>query len=137
MNNIKYLLEKNGIVQKQFAMDIGVSQPTVSDWIHNKKDPRGVNLLRVADYFGVSTDVIKGIKPLDGVTINTNTAGQGAPRTSEARILSAGIDRMPTADRQRALAFMKLIFNQYEEYFNDDTNQPTTTIEGIDADVTE
>ena len=61
MNTVKQLLDRNGVLQKEFAIDIGVSQPTVSDWIHNKKDPRGENLQKVADYFGVSIGVIKGV----------------------------------------------------------------------------
>ena len=64
MNTIKLLLERTGILQKEFAIDIGVSQPTVSDWINNKKDPRGENLKKVAEYFGVAPTVIKGIAPL-------------------------------------------------------------------------
>jgi len=64
MNTIKLLLERMGVLQKQFALDIGVSQPTVSDWINNKKDPRGENLKKVANYFSVSPTVIKGIDPL-------------------------------------------------------------------------
>jgi len=64
VNTVKELLDRKGVLQKEFAIDIGVSQPTVSDWIHNKKDPRGENLQRVAEYFGVSTAVIKGVAPL-------------------------------------------------------------------------
>lgn len=72
MNTVKELLDRKGVLQKEFAIDIGVSQPTVSDWIHNKKDPRGENLQKVADYFGVSTGVIKGVIPLSEYLARTS-----------------------------------------------------------------
>lgn len=64
MNTVKELLERADISQKAFAIEIGVSQPTVSDWMHNKKDPRGENLKKVAEYFNVSTHVVKGLDPI-------------------------------------------------------------------------
>lgn len=39
------------------------------------------------------------------------------PRTPEARILSAGIDKMPPEDRERALNLVRQIFVQYAAYF--------------------
>ena len=45
------------------------------------------------------------------------------PKTIEAKILSAGVDKMPEADRERALDMMRLMFTEYADYFekgNDD-----------------
>lgn len=47
------------------------------------------------------------------------------PQTSEARILAAGVDRLPKAERERALEFARLLFVQYADYFertDDDAN---------------
>ena len=44
MNIVKELRKKAGIQQKELAIIIGVSRPTVSDWEANKKDPSGDRL---------------------------------------------------------------------------------------------
>lgn len=134
MNNIRALLKKKGVLQKEFAIDIGVSQPTVSDWLHNKKDPRGENLLKVAEYFGVSPGEIKIPDPVSDASMPEQTTSidplsrhdPQLPITDEAKILAAGIDRMPAKDRERALNLVRVAFDQYEEYF----------IKGDDADET-
>ena len=53
---------------------------------------------------------------------NPDKAEPQVPRTNEARILSAGVDRMPEADRKRILKMVELMFEQYKDYFegNDD-----------------
>ena len=113
MNIVKELRKQKGIVQKQLALDIGVSQPTVSDWEANKKDPSDKQLKKLAEYFGVNELVILG----KGVTDLTKE--NFIPLTTEARILSAGIDKMPAADRQKALSLIRIIFAQYDEYFEE------------------
>lgn len=128
MNNIKILLKEKGVLQKEFALDIGVSQPTVSDWINNRKDPRGENLLKVAEYFGVQPEQIKIKETHDAEDLRDIDIShiRGAPRTTEARILSAGIDRMPARDRERALRMIRLMFDQYDEYFNERNDDDDT-----------
>ena len=44
--------------QKELAIEIGVSRPTVSEWESGKKDPSGERLKRLAEYFGVDELVI-------------------------------------------------------------------------------
>lgn len=57
---------RSGTLQKALALAIGVSQPTVSDWMRNKKDPKGENLEKVAKFFNVTPQVIRGLDPLPG-----------------------------------------------------------------------
>ena len=61
MNTVNELMVRAGVEQKELAAAIGVSQPTVSDWKRNKKDPKGDNLKKVADFFGVTPQVVKGL----------------------------------------------------------------------------
>jgi len=61
MNIIKELRRKAGIKQKELAIEIGVSIPTVSDWEANKKDPSGERLKKLAEYFGVDELTVLGI----------------------------------------------------------------------------
>ena len=43
--------------------------------------------------------------------------------TCEARIISAGIDKMPEARRQQALAIMQAAFAEYADYFKEEDNE--------------
>lgn len=60
MNIIKELRKKKGIQQKELAIAIGVSRPTVSEWESNKKDPSGERLKKLAAYFDVDELTILG-----------------------------------------------------------------------------
>lgn len=131
MNRIREYRKMHGLSQMELAKMLNISQGSLSGYETGRYTPDIETMQRITKLFDVSMDELFGIEkqeePID----------EYKPKTSEARILSAGIDKMLPADRQRALAFMKLLFNQYEDFFNDDNYQPTTTIEGIDADVTE
>lgn len=60
MNIIRELRKKAGIQQKELALLIGVSNPTVSEWENGKKDPSGDRLKKLAEYFGVDELAILG-----------------------------------------------------------------------------
>lgn len=112
MNIVKELRKKKGVQQKELAITIGVSQPTVSEWEANKKDPSGDRLRRLAEFFGVDELVVLGKKVID------LTEGEShEPKTIEAKIISGGIDKMPEAERERALSMMRLMFAEYSDYF--------------------
>lgn len=106
MNIVKELRKKKGIQQKELALIIGVAQPTVSDWENGKKDPSDERLRKLAEYFGVDELFILG----KGVTDLTQP---NQPKTREARIVSHGLDNMPSDVRQRALAMFQLAFPIY------------------------
>ena len=118
MNIIRELRKKAGISQKELSLLIGVSIPTVSDWEANKKDPSGERLKKLAQYFGVDEVMILGKGIIDLTHDNT-------PRTEEARILAAGIDNLPEADRKRAVEIFNLMFelnaHKFERGNADDT----------------
>lgn len=60
MIRIKKLREERGMQQKELALDLGVSQPTISDWEAGRKIPAGKRLEQIADYFNVSVDYLIG-----------------------------------------------------------------------------
>ena len=63
MNIVKELRKRAGIQQKTLAIEIGVSNPTVSEWENGKKDPSGERLKRLSEFFGVDELVILGRMP--------------------------------------------------------------------------
>lgn len=135
MNIVRELRKKKGIQQKELAIEIGVSNPTVSDWEHNRKDPSGERLKKLSEFFGVDELVIlgKGVQeqplfvPEDPKECGKSETDQiierllqrlgEQPKTSEARILASGIDKLPQQEREQALAVVRAMFAQYADYF--------------------
>lgn len=60
MSTLKELMRLRDIKQKEIAMEIGVTQPTVSDWVNGKKIPEGKNLQKLAKLLDVDPAVILG-----------------------------------------------------------------------------
>ena len=111
MNIVKELRKKAGIQQKELAISIGVSRPTVSEWESNKKDPSGERLKKLAKFFNVDELVILGKEVL------TIGADGNIPQTTEARILANGIDKLPQEQREQALAVVRAMFANHADYF--------------------
>ena len=60
MNIVKQLRERAGLQQKEVAVAVGVSRPTVSEWEHQKKDPSGERLQKLAELFKVDPGIVLG-----------------------------------------------------------------------------
>lgn len=121
MNIIRELRKKKGIQQKELAIAIGVSNPTVSDWENGKKDPSGERLKKLAQFFEVDELMILGKEVVDYNTIDTSS-----PKTPEARILASGIDRLPREQREHALDVMRVVFAEYADFFTKGNNDNAT-----------
>ena len=58
--NLKYYIDNSGISQKDLADAIGVSAPTLNEWLKSKKYPRIDKIERLANYFGIlKSDLIE------------------------------------------------------------------------------
>ena len=120
MNIVKELRKKKGVQQKELAIAVGVSRPTVSDWEGNKKDPTGDRLKRLAAYFGVDELVVlgKGVVDLNDGFVATGKPQTDEirlmilqklgmpPKTPEARLLAKGVDAMPESQRKAIVNMM-------------------------------
>ena len=60
MLKLKELRENRGMQQKELAVDLGYSQPTISDWESGRKVPSSKSTSKIADYFDVSVDYLLG-----------------------------------------------------------------------------
>ena len=56
---IKLCAEK-GVTPSRVALEIGISKVAVSNWKSSRNNPTASNLLKIADYFGVSVDYLRG-----------------------------------------------------------------------------
>ena len=146
MNIVRELRKKKGIQQKELAIAIGVSCPTVSAWESNKKDPSGERLHKLAEYFDVDELVILGrgsfskpsnlFIPEDPKTSGKSETEQiierlleqldNQPRTSEARILAKGVDRLSPEQREQALNVFRAVFANHADYFEKGTEENDT-----------
>lgn len=60
MNNIRSLRESRDLTQKALAIDLHVSQATISSWESGKKKMSNKSAANMADYFDVSIDYLLG-----------------------------------------------------------------------------
>lgn len=61
MNNIKKARENAGMSQKEVAISLKVSAPTVSEWESGKKNPSMQNAMELSKLFCVPTDYLLGV----------------------------------------------------------------------------
>ena len=59
-DTLKTLLAKKGITQYRMAVDLGISHASASKLVNNQRTPNAQTILKLADYFQVSTDHILG-----------------------------------------------------------------------------
>lgn len=58
--NLKFYMERKGKNQRELAEIVGVSAPTMNDWIKGKKYPRIDKIEILANYFGIlKSDLIE------------------------------------------------------------------------------
>lgn len=100
--------------QKFVAITLGVAPPSVSNWETGKTRPTRENLVRMADLYGVSVDYLLG--RTDDMNEPTETSIP-TEHTPEAIAILGAVDKMPAADRRKALELMKVVFTQYEDFF--------------------
>ena len=67
---IKELRTSHGLTQVEFAKQLAVSKQAVSNWENNNIQPSIDMLLKIADFFGVSTDFLLGRS--NTCTLNVN-----------------------------------------------------------------
>lgn len=114
MNIVRELRKKKGISQTELAIEIGVSNPTVSDWEHNRKDPSGERLKKLAQYFEVDELVVLG-KSVISYGDKTNAV----PKTVEAKIVSFGMDKLPKEQREQILNVVRAMFANNPDLFKE------------------
>lgn len=59
-DNLSLLRKEKNMEQKTLAKVLGVSQQTISRWENNVVEPDIKSLIKIADYFDVTTDYLLG-----------------------------------------------------------------------------
>ena len=68
--NIKKLRLDFGLNQVEFAKQIGVSKQCVSNWENDNVLPSVEMLMKIAEFFNVSTDFLLGVAPLKTINVD-------------------------------------------------------------------
>ena len=68
--NIKRLRMANNITQVELAADLGVSKQCVSNWENDYIQPSIEMLIKLAEYFKVSTDYILGLDDSNQINVD-------------------------------------------------------------------
>ena len=58
INRILKLIKENGITAKKITSDLEISSSSISDWKKGKGKPSAETIIKLANYFNVSTDYI-------------------------------------------------------------------------------
>lgn len=101
---IRDIRRKNYLNQTQFALRIGVTQGTVSQWEHGIIKPSFDQLRAIASAFNISIDELLASEE------QKEPEPEQPPKTVEARSLAKGIDKMPKAQREAVLSLMMSLY---------------------------
>ena len=100
-------IEKADITAAELAEKTGISEASISNYINGKYVAKQDRCYAIAKALGVDPGwLMTGDEPRDPIV--TNTAS-----TTEAQIISGGIDRMPREKREQALKVLQAIFSDY------------------------
>ena len=118
---IKSRRKQLGISADTLADRVGISRSTMFRWEKGDIDKKDATVMnRIADALHTTSEYLFGLtedpdQPFPSV--HTKKGDAVVLNTDEAKILAVGFDRMPEAERKRALEMAKLIFSAYADYF--------------------
>ena len=111
MNRIKLLRQQREMTQDSFAEFCDVSRASIARYDAGGRVDRK-NAEKIAYACGVSVDYVLGISQTPIAEPDFLSTAE-APKTAEARIISANIDKMPPKERERALNVLKAACAEY------------------------
>ena len=120
--SLREIRKKNGWTQEQLAKKLNTTKQVISKYENSQRSPNIYIAREYADVLGVSLAEMLGQEVTAEETAEIVSVATKAtvPITSEARILSAGVDRMPEEERKKLLQMVELMFDQY--FKGDDDN---------------
>ena len=104
-SNIAKLRKIGGVSQSEFAKAIGVSSVTVSSWECDKMGVKADVLMKIADYFDVSTDFL----------LDRNSSVSDLTY-SDISILKKVYNNMDETSRKNMMKILKLVFESHFEH---------------------
>lgn len=111
------ILNERGMNASDLSRLSGVGKSDLSNYINGKYLPKQDKVYLLATALDVDPGwLMTGVeptKPPEEVEV---------PITLEARILAAGIDKLPKEQREQALSVIRAMFAKYADYFEEGNN---------------
>lgn len=95
------------------ADKLHVSRQTINAWKVGTRSPKDLTVIAIAKHFGVSVEWLMGFDVQKETTWidYQEVEEEQVPQTKEAKVISAGIDKMDPARREQALKVLQTIFS--------------------------
>ena len=103
---IRELRISENLSQEQLAELASLNRVTIAKYESGRVEPGAHALSRIADALNASVDVLLG-------RTEPPAEAQAVPKTSESRIISECVDKMPPEDREKALNVLKAVYADY------------------------
>ena len=102
---IFYLLDKNGMSQKDFAAQTGISQSTISDWKRKKTNPSADKILKICEVLHVT--------PYELLSERDMTADEGSDYltalNNDEGIVLETFRNLQTKQKERLLGYLEAL----------------------------
>ena len=112
---IKELAQQHGISLRKLSVDLGLGESTIYKW--KDQDPKGKDLAKVADHFGVTTDYLLGLTDTPQFT-----------QKDEKDVQKTLEDMIQGLNNKSSLAYMK---NGDQEIDPDDAELLAASLENV------
>ena len=122
--NLRRIRFEMHMTQEEFATLLGTKKQNISRYESGAVSPKITTAAKIADKLGISLSELSGDQ---GFSNPRNAAKESTqPKTVEARILSAGADKMPKENRERLLEMARVMFTEYAYLFKEGDDQDET-----------
>lgn len=112
---IKTMRRSRKMTQADLANAINQSQSSITMYETGRREPDFETLEALADIFNV---------PLSSIVADESSDNLYSPimetMSSQARIISGGVDRMPPEKRDQALKILQAAFVEYSDFFKEE-----------------
>ena len=99
------LIEEKNITQKQLSLELHIASTTLNGYVNNYREPDFNTLIRLANYFDVSTDYLLGL-------CNEKKPSPSSLSPAESALIH--IYRTLTPDRQELMIEQAKFYQSYE-----------------------
>ena len=109
--NLRYYMESRGKTQKELAEIVGVSAPTVNDWLKAKKYPRIDKIEIMSNYFGIlKSDLIEEkSKEHKEMQKKNDIISDVVIRMQTDETFSAAVESLYKLDQKKLLSILALL----------------------------
>ena len=86
------LILRNGVTQKEFSEETGISQSTISDWKRKGTNPSADKILKICEVLKVTPYELLGENEIE--------------RTAEEKMILEGFRNLPDRKKERILGYL-------------------------------